>query len=395
MCSGARSGARGAGLCSTHRYEGRRAWRASTLLPGTPQGPRPRAAPAQAAGALAEALPELAGRARRAAADAVAAVSELPGRLADVAAALPCPPDPSAAPAAADLAAALAPHLDAAHELARPAHPACRRRQLPVSTLNTLLGRACARRARRGLRGRLRAAGAGRAAAGCGGGGRGLRRRAAGAGGHRGGRGGRAAGGAPPRSPLTARRPCTCLQQQPGDSEHTQASEAATCTAQEYGGAAAPGRASGASGGPITATPPATAAGASLSQGPPSSAAGPADAEPDADADGGGAAAERRAPSPLAAAPAGASPGADAAAAAGGARAGEPSRHAGRRARDRRAHARAVLARFWAKLDGAADGAGRGGGAPLTPAEQVDLLLRQATSTDALARMYEGWTPWL
>lgn len=28
-------------------------------------------------------------------------------------------------------------------------------------------------------------------------------------------------------------------------------------------------------------------------------------------------------------------------------------------------------------------------------AEQVDYLLRQATSVDNLCNMYEGWTPWI
>ncbi|KAK9822206.1 hypothetical protein WJX81_005370 [Elliptochloris bilobata] len=70
--------------------------------------------------------------------------------------------------------------------------------------------------------------------------------------------------------------------------------------------------------------------------------------------------------------------------------------HASRRQRDRRAFAGTVLARFWAKLDGVADAPGaRGSNSALTVAEQVEVLLRQATSVDALAHMYEGWTPWL
>jgi serine/threonine-protein kinase SMG1 len=28
-------------------------------------------------------------------------------------------------------------------------------------------------------------------------------------------------------------------------------------------------------------------------------------------------------------------------------------------------------------------------------AEQVDYLLKQATSADNLCNMYEGWTPWI
>lgn len=69
--------------------------------------------------------------------------------------------------------------------------------------------------------------------------------------------------------------------------------------------------------------------------------------------------------------------------------------HASRRQRDRRAFAGAVLSRFWAKLDGTADAHGARAGGALTAAEQVLVLLRQATSVDMLSRMYEGWTPWL
>jgi hypothetical protein len=32
---------------------------------------------------------------------------------------------------------------------------------------------------------------------------------------------------------------------------------------------------------------------------------------------------------------------------------------------------------------------------PLTVQQQADLLIRQATSIDRLAQMFEGWMPWL
>lgn len=31
----------------------------------------------------------------------------------------------------------------------------------------------------------------------------------------------------------------------------------------------------------------------------------------------------------------------------------------------------------------------------ISVAEQVDYLLKQATSVDNLCNMYEGWTPWI
>eukprot|EP00198_Chlamydomonas_reinhardtii_P004149 XP_001693485.1 phosphatidylinositol 3-kinase-related protein kinase [Chlamydomonas reinhardtii] len=80
----------------------------------------------------------------------------------------------------------------------------------------------------------------------------------------------------------------------------------------------------------------------------------------------------------------------------------------------RRAFAAAALRRFASKLEGregAAALAGAGGGqagvaagegaaaaggnALLSAAEQVELLVRQATDPDRLSRMYEGWAAWL
>ncbi|GFR47474.1 hypothetical protein Agub_g9203, partial [Astrephomene gubernaculifera] len=68
----------------------------------------------------------------------------------------------------------------------------------------------------------------------------------------------------------------------------------------------------------------------------------------------------------------------------------------------RRAFAAGALRRFITKLEGReGEGAGTGAqaagapAAPLSVTEQVDLLVRQATSVDRLSQMYEGWTAWL
>ena len=78
-------------------------------------------------------------------------------------------------------------------------------------------------------------------------------------------------------------------------------------------------------------------------------------------------------------------------------------RNLGRR-EEAREHARknfaaAILRRFNAKLEGltersAAYGEGRRVVA-LSVEEQVEKLLLQASSTENLAQMYEGWTPWI
>lgn len=69
-----------------------------------------------------------------------------------------------------------------------------------------------------------------------------------------------------------------------------------------------------------------------------------------------------------------------------------------------RAFAAAVLRRFTAKVAGLptdageASAAGGGGVLPpvaLTESEQVRRLIVQATSVDNLARMFEGWMPWV
>ncbi|GIL75400.1 hypothetical protein Vretifemale_5200 [Volvox reticuliferus] len=73
----------------------------------------------------------------------------------------------------------------------------------------------------------------------------------------------------------------------------------------------------------------------------------------------------------------------------------------------RRAFAASALRRFIAKLEGReSEGAAAGlvsGAASaasaqqqhLSVSDQVDLLVRQATSVDRLSQMYEGWTAWL
>ena len=74
------------------------------------------------------------------------------------------------------------------------------------------------------------------------------------------------------------------------------------------------------------------------------------------------------------------------------------------------AYAERAFHRFMAKLEGGADGQEHGSGSsrakhrqsagdtaaePLTPAKQVSMLLREATSLDNLSQMYEGWSAWL
>ena len=75
------------------------------------------------------------------------------------------------------------------------------------------------------------------------------------------------------------------------------------------------------------------------------------------------------------------------------------------------AYASAVFQRFTAKLHGTAhapgvssrarqhrperQGSSLEGQEPLSPAAQVSLLLREATSLDNLSQMYEGWSAWI
>lgn len=66
---------------------------------------------------------------------------------------------------------------------------------------------------------------------------------------------------------------------------------------------------------------------------------------------------------------------------------------------ERRQYAAAVLQRFEAKLTGQAAGASSGGGSSTALAaaveEAVERLIGTATSPGNLARMYEGWMPWV
>ncbi|XVE67428.1 hypothetical protein DITRI_Ditri08aG0160200 [Diplodiscus trichospermus] len=69
-----------------------------------------------------------------------------------------------------------------------------------------------------------------------------------------------------------------------------------------------------------------------------------------------------------------------------------PNTHtAGRIARGKNAYAMSVLRRVEMKLDGQDIMERR----EISIAEQVDYLLKQATSVDNLCSMYEGWTPWI
>ena len=63
------------------------------------------------------------------------------------------------------------------------------------------------------------------------------------------------------------------------------------------------------------------------------------------------------------------------------------------RAEERRRHAAGVLQRFHAKLSGAQ--LGEAGGAPPPVEADVARLIAAATSPSSLARMYEGWMPWV
>ncbi|KAJ7561858.1 hypothetical protein O6H91_03G044300 [Diphasiastrum complanatum] len=65
--------------------------------------------------------------------------------------------------------------------------------------------------------------------------------------------------------------------------------------------------------------------------------------------------------------------------------------HRGRNSRERNPYAVSVLNRVRTKLEGRDTDGNR----PLHVSEQVDHLLRQATSIDNLCNMYEGWTPWI
>ena len=69
-----------------------------------------------------------------------------------------------------------------------------------------------------------------------------------------------------------------------------------------------------------------------------------------------------------------------------------------RRAASRAAFAEKTLTRFNAKLTGLVEQLSETGERSLvqqTVEEQVERLLKAATSLDNLAQMYEGWTPWL
>ncbi|KAF5448742.1 hypothetical protein F2P56_029247 [Juglans regia] len=69
-----------------------------------------------------------------------------------------------------------------------------------------------------------------------------------------------------------------------------------------------------------------------------------------------------------------------------------PNMHSSSRVgRGKNAYAMSVLRRVEMKLEGGDIGGNR----DISVAEQVDYLLKQATSIDNLCNMYEGWTPWI
>lgn len=57
-------------------------------------------------------------------------------------------------------------------------------------------------------------------------------------------------------------------------------------------------------------------------------------------------------------------------------------------------YASAIIRRFKGRLDGQYKDSGDRIGT-LTVSQQVDKLIQKATNLDNLARMYEGWTPWI
>ena len=77
------------------------------------------------------------------------------------------------------------------------------------------------------------------------------------------------------------------------------------------------------------------------------------------------------------------------------------SSDAERQERQRQEYASSVLARFQDKLMGrleaptGAEGTGRGVGSEASVAAQVQQLIAAAVSEANLARMYEGWMPWV
>ncbi|CAD7698978.1 unnamed protein product [Ostreobium quekettii] len=68
-----------------------------------------------------------------------------------------------------------------------------------------------------------------------------------------------------------------------------------------------------------------------------------------------------------------------------------PSRLVRGLSQEQKTYAASVLGRCIAKLGGRE----REGGAQLTALQEVERLIQQATSTENLCRMYEGWTPWI
>ncbi|GAB4853946.1 Serine/threonine-protein kinase smg1 [Ancistrocladus abbreviatus] len=73
-------------------------------------------------------------------------------------------------------------------------------------------------------------------------------------------------------------------------------------------------------------------------------------------------------------------------------RKGQPSKKDGARvSRGKNAFAMSILRRIDMKIDGRDIAENR----EITVAEQVEYLLKQATSIDNLCNMYEGWTPWI
>ena len=62
---------------------------------------------------------------------------------------------------------------------------------------------------------------------------------------------------------------------------------------------------------------------------------------------------------------------------------------------ERNTHALGVLRRVKVKLEGRDKWPGKEREAKLSVADQVEMVVRHATSADNLAQLYEGWVAWV
>ena len=62
---------------------------------------------------------------------------------------------------------------------------------------------------------------------------------------------------------------------------------------------------------------------------------------------------------------------------------------------EKNVHALTVLRRVKCKLDGRDKWPGKEREAKQSVVEQVEMVIKQATSLDNMCLLYEGWAPWL